>query len=199
MLSTEKSIMNKLYFASGVMFVFALLVVYKLITIQFVQGTEYRVIAKQRTIKDVKIPANRGNVYSVGGSLLATSVPKYDIRIDLVTPSVKIYKNHISALSDSLASFYGVSSSEYRQKLNLARQNKNRYFLLASNLGYSQYLQFRNFPLLSLGAFKGGLIVEQSTKRDYPMGAIAQRLIGYECKTGGFEWFGGPGGWLDVA
>ena len=109
MLSTEKSIMNKLYFASGVMFVFALLVVYKLITIQFVQGTEYRVIAKQRTIKDVKIPANRGNVYSVGGSLLATSVPKYDIRIDLVTPSVKIYKNHISALSDSLASFYGVS------------------------------------------------------------------------------------------
>ena len=157
MLSTEKSIMNKLYFASGVMFVFALLVVYKLITIQFVQGTEYRVIAKQRTIKDVKIPANRGNVYSVGGSLLATSVPKYDIRIDLVTPSVKIYKNHISALSDSLASFYGVSSSEYRQKLNLARQNKNRYFLLASNLGYSQYLQFRNFPPLKAPKLKRGV------------------------------------------
>ena len=78
------------------------------------------------------------------------------------------------------SSFHGTSSSEYMQKLNLARQNKNRYFLLASNLGYSQYLQFRNFPLLTLGAFKGGLIVEQSTKRDYPMGVIAQRLIGYE-------------------
>ena len=37
-----------------------------------------------------------------------------------------------------------------------------------------------DFPLLNLGAFKGGLIVEQSTKRDYPMGVIAQRLIGYE-------------------
>ena len=178
--STEKSIMNKLYFASAVMFIFALLVVYKLITIQFVHGAEYRGLAEQRTIKDVKIPANRGNVYSVGGSLLATSVPKYNIRIDLVTPSAKNYKNHISALSDSLASFHGASSSEFMQKLNLARQNKNRYFLLASNLGYSQYLQFRNFPLLRLGAFKGGLIVEQSTKRDYPMGEIAQRLIGYE-------------------
>ena len=180
MILTKKSIMNKLYFASGVMFIFALLVVYKLIIIQFVQGAEYRVIAKQRTIKDAKIPANRGNLYSVGGSLLATSVPKYDIRIDLVAPSTKNYNNYISALSDSLAIFYGASSSEYRHKLNLARQNKNRYFLLARNLGYSQYLQFRNFPLLSLGAFKGGLIVEQSTKRDYPMGAIAQRLIGYE-------------------
>jgi len=180
MLSTEKSIMNKLYFVSGVMFVFALLVVYKLITIQFVQGAEYRGLAEQRTIKDVKIPANRGNVYSVGGSLLATSVPKYDIRIDLVTPSNKNYKDFISALSDSLASFHGTSSSEFKRKLHLARQNKNRYFLLASNLGYSQYLRFRDFPLLNQGAFKGGLIVEQSTKRDYPMGVIAQRLIGYE-------------------
>ena len=52
--------------------------------------------------------------------------------------------------------------------------------MLARNLEYSEYLQFRNFPLLALGAFKGGLIVEQSTKRDYPMGPIAQRLIGYE-------------------
>jgi cell division protein FtsI (penicillin-binding protein 3) len=180
MQSNEKYIMNKLYFASGVMFIFALLVVYKLITIQFVQGAVYRGLAKQLTIKDVKIPANRGNVYSVGGSLLATSVPKYDIRIDLVTPSNKNYKDFISALSDSLASFHGTSSSEFKRKLHLARQNKNRYFLLASNLGYSQYLRFRDFPLLNQGAFKGGLIVEQSTKRDYPMGVIAQRLIGYE-------------------
>src|SRR5690606_26889413 len=38
----------------------------------------------------------------------------------------------------------------------------------------------RNFPLLSLGAFRGGLIVEQTTKREHPMGGIAQRSIGYE-------------------
>jgi cell division protein FtsI (penicillin-binding protein 3) len=51
---------------------------------------------------------------------------------------------------------------------------------LARNLGYSDYLNFRSFPLLNLGAFKGGLIVDQKTKRDYPLGAIAQRSIGYE-------------------
>jgi cell division protein FtsI (penicillin-binding protein 3) len=180
MQSTEKSIMNKLYFTSGAMFIFALLVVYKLVTIQFVEGDQYRSIADNRTIKDDIIPANRGNVYSVGGSLLATSVPKYDIRIDLVTPSHKNYEAFIEPLCDSLASFYNTSSKEYKRKLRLARENKNRYFLLARNLDYSQYLQFRDFPLLNLGAFKGGLIVEQTTKRDYPMGSIAQRLIGYE-------------------
>jgi len=172
--------MNKLYFTSGAMFIFALLVVYKLVTIQFVEGDQYRSIADNRTIKDDIIPANRGNVYSVGGSLLATSVPKYDIRIDLVTPSHKNYEAFIEPLCDSLASFYNTSSEEYKRKLRLARENKNRYFLLARNLDYSQYLQFRDFPLLNLGAFKGGLIVEQTTKRDYPMGSIAQRLIGYE-------------------
>ena len=180
MQSTEKSIMNKLYFTSGAMFIFALLVVYKLVTIQFVEGDQYRSIADNRTIKDDIIPANRGNVYSVGGSLLATSVPKYDIRIDLVTPSHKNYEAFIEPLCDSLASFYNTSSEEYKRKLRLARENKNRYFLLARNLDYSQYLQFRDFPLLNLGAFKGGLIVEQTTERDYPMGSIAQRLIGYE-------------------
>jgi cell division protein FtsI (penicillin-binding protein 3) len=134
----------------------------------------------ERTTKAVKIPANRGNVYSVGGSLLATSVPKYDIRIDLVAPSNKNYEAFIEPLCDSLANFHNTSSAELKRKLRLARENKNRYLLLARNLDYSEYLQFRNFPLLDLGAFKGGLIVEQTTKRDYPMGSIAQRLIGYE-------------------
>lgn len=180
MQSTEMSIMNKLYFTSGTLFIFALLVVYKLVTIQFVEGDQYRSIADNRTIKDDIIPANRGNVYSVGGSLLATSVPKYDIRIDLVAPSHKNYETFIEPLCDSLASFYNTSSVEYKRKLRLARENKNRYFLLARNLEYSQYLRFRDFPLLNLGAFKGGLIVEQTTKRDYPLGPIAQRLIGYE-------------------
>jgi len=116
----------------------------------------------------------------VGGSLLATSVPKYDIRIDLVAPSNKNYEAFIEPLCDSLANFHNTSSVEFKRKLRLARENKNRYLLLARNLDYSEYLQFRNFPLLDLGAFKGGLIVEQTTKRDYPMGPIAQRLIGYE-------------------
>ncbi len=57
---------------------------------------------------------------------------------------------------------------------------RNRYFLIARNVGYSEYIRLRNFPLLSLGAFKGGLIVEQTTKREHPMGGIAQRSIGYE-------------------
>ena len=143
-------------------------------------GDKYRNLAEKRTLKTVEIPANRGNVYSADGSLLATSVPKYDIRIDAVTPTTKNFNKYLKPLCDSLAKFKGRSSTYYQQSIRKARENKNRYFLLARNLGYSDYLRVRNFPLLNLGAFKGGLIVEQTTKREHPMGGIAHRSIGYE-------------------
>ncbi|TXG39820.1 penicillin-binding protein [Seonamhaeicola maritimus] len=162
------------------MFVFGLAVVFKLLSIQFIDGDKYKALAEKRVVKNVVIPANRGNVYSVNGNLLATSIPKYDIRIDAITPSSKNFKKYLKPLSDSLSVFKGKSSSYYQRELSKARANKNRYYLLARNIGYSDYIRLRNFPLLSLGAFKGGLIVEQTTKREHPMGGIAQRTIGYE-------------------
>lgn len=162
------------------MFVFALLVLFKLVSIQVVHGEEYRAIALERTVKDDVIPANRGNVYASDGSLLATSVPKYDIRIDAVTVSEKTFETYLKPLCDSLAVFHGKSSGYFQNNLRKAKASKNRYFLLARNLGYGDYIRLRNFPMLNLGAYKGGLIVEQKTKREHPMGSIAQRTIGYE-------------------
>ena len=162
------------------MFVFVLAVVVKLMSIQFVQGDKYRSLAEERTVKNVEIPANRGNVYAADGSLLATSVPKYDIRLDALTPSSANFEKYIKPLSEELSKYFGKPSSHYQNSIRRARTNKNRYFLLARNLSYTDYIRFRNFPLLNLGAFKGGLIVEQKTKREHPMGGIAHRAIGYE-------------------
>lgn len=162
------------------MFIFCLAVGFKLFTIQFVQGDKYRALAEQRIIKDVAIPANRGNVYSANGNLLATSIPKYDIRLDAITPSSKTFEKYVKPLCDSLSRFSGKSSNYYQNQIRKARANKDRYFLLARNIGYSDYVRMRSFPMLNLGAFKGGLIVEQRTKREHPMGGIAQRSIGYE-------------------
>lgn len=176
----EKNILNRLYFIAGCMFILALAVMFKLFSIQFVNGDKYKDLAEKRTVEERVIPANRGNVYSVDGSLLATSVPKYDIRFDALAPSLKSFEKHIEAFSDSLSIYFGNKPNYYQQKLRKARANKNRYMLLARNLSYSNYIRFRNFPLLNLGAFRGGLIVEQDTKREHPMGEIAQRTIGYE-------------------
>ncbi|OEK07390.1 penicillin-binding protein [Flavivirga aquatica] len=162
------------------MFIFGIAVVFKLLSIQFLQGDKYRALASERVVEDVVIPANRGNVYSINGNLLATSIPKYDIRLDALTPSNNRFEKYIKPLCDSLSKYSGKSSSQLEKQIRRARAHKNRYFLLARDIGYSDYIRLRNFPLLELGAFKGGLIVEQTTKREHPMGGIAQRTIGYE-------------------
>ncbi|MDD7886568.1 penicillin-binding protein [Flavivirga sp. 57AJ16] len=162
------------------MFVFGLAVMFKLLSIQFLQGDKYRALVDKRDIKNVTIPANRGNVYANDGSLLATSIPKYNIAIDAVTSQNKTFEKFIKPLCDSLSGYLGKSSSYYEREIRKARANKNQYYLLVKNINYTDYVRFRNFPLLERGAISGGLIVEQKTKREFPMGSIARRTIGYE-------------------
>ena len=53
---------------------------------------------------------------------------------------------------------------------------------MARNLDYSDYIAVKDFPLLNKGPYKGGLIVEQKTVREHPLGKIAERSVGYERK-----------------
>ncbi|MFD2726913.1 penicillin-binding protein [Hyunsoonleella rubra] len=163
------------------MFILGVAVMVKLANVQFVHGEKYRAKASKRIVQDFVVPANRGNVYSANGNLLATTIPKYNIRLDLMTPKASTFEGNLVALCDSLSDFFGKHSSGYYQKkLRKARANKNRGFLIAKNLGYSDYLRVTSFPLLSEKPFIGGLVVEPKAKREHPMGGIAQRTIGYE-------------------
>jgi len=176
----EKNILNRLYFIAGGMFLFALLIAFKIISIQFVDGEKYRELAKKNTIKNWVIPSSRGNIYADDGSLLATSVPKYEIRFDAVTVSSANFKKHLPALTKELSAMFGKPVSYYERKFKKARTNKNRYLLVAKNLGYSDYIKVKKFSLLKLGPYKGGLIVKQKTIREHPIGKVAERLIGSE-------------------
>ena len=167
---------------SVLILILAVSVVFKLVNIQFVKGDYYIGLSEQNNIKNIIIPANRGSVYSSGGKLLATSVPKYDIRFDALAPSDKNFNENLTDLSNSLSEYYNKPASFYMQLLRNARGSNNRYLLIARNLGYNDHLLIKNFPLFKLGSFRGGLIIEQKTKRDYPMGGVAQRTIGYERK-----------------
>jgi len=162
--------------------ILAISVVVKLINIQFVKGDYYISLSEKNNIKNNIIPANRGSVYSSGGKLLATSVPKYEIRFDALVPSDKNFNKNLTDLSNSISGHDNKSTSFWQQKLINARKSGNKYLLIARNLGYSDYIKFRNFPLFNQGKNKGGFIFIQNTKRDYPMGGIAQRTIGYERK-----------------
>ena len=172
--------MNRLYIIAGGMVVFALAISIKLMNIQFVHGEQYRELAKENTTKNFVIPANRGNVYADDGSLLATSVPKYDIRFDAVTVSAEDFNENLKPLSEGLSKLFGKPTSYYQDMFRKARADKNRYQLVVKNLGYSNYIKVKNLPLFRKGPYKGGIIVEQRTVREHPIGQIAQRTVGDE-------------------
>jgi len=176
----KKNIITRLYIVSFFMLVFASSIIFKLIDIQFTNGDYYRELSENSVFKHVEIPANRGNIYSEKGRLLATSVPKYDIRFDALAPTENNFNKHVEELSIKLGENFNKPAEYYIKTLTNARINKNRYLLIARNLGYLEYMKIKDFPLFRLGSFKGGIITEQYTKRDYPIGGVAQRTVGYE-------------------
>ncbi|MBT8320184.1 MAG: penicillin-binding protein, partial [Eudoraea sp.] len=177
---TPKNIMTRLYIVAACLFLFAAAVVFKLVSIQMVQGEEYKALAMKRTEKMFTIAPNRGNLYSDDGSLLATSVAKYTIRFDAVTVGQHDFETLVQPLSEALGNHFGRQSAYYENRFREARANKNRYMLVARNIEYSDYLKVKAFPLFNKGPYKGGLIVEQRTVREHPLGKIAERSVGYE-------------------
>lgn len=176
----KKQILNKLYLLTGCMFLFAMAIVYKLIEIEHIEGDQYRVEAEQGTVKTFEIAANRGSVYTADGSLLATSVSRYDVRMDPVTVSDRDFESGIRDLSQSLSKMLGKPVGYYENKIRKARVNKNRYLFITRNLSYNEYQHLRKFPIFKLGAYRGGLIIEQRTVREHPIGRIAERAVGYD-------------------
>ncbi|TFG71576.1 MAG: PASTA domain-containing protein, partial [Flavobacteriales bacterium] len=102
------------------------------------------------------------------------------IRFDAMTVSNDDFRENLAPLCDSLAALLGNSPSHYQQLLRKARENKDRYALVARNIDYSDYIAVKGFPLFRKGPNKGGIIIEQKTVREHPLGKIAERSVGYE-------------------
>lgn len=178
-MNKETLTLKRFYVVAAVLFFVAAAVVFRLSKIQFIDGDHYRAIAAQKTTKNIPIKANRGNIYASDGSLLATSVSRYDIRFDAVTVSGANFEKLMPELARAMGDYFGKSSSYYQNILQTARSNERRYQILARDLNYTDYLAVKKMPLLNLGPYKGGLIVVQKPTRERPLGKIAERLVGH--------------------
>ncbi|WP_088323367.1 penicillin-binding protein [Polaribacter tangerinus] len=162
------------------MTIFLLAIIFRVVHLQYVQGDVYRKLATELTIRQDTIYANKGNVYASDGNLLATSMSKFTIFMDLVTVKNSVFEENIVALSKELSKMLGNSPSYYQKRLRDAKNKKRRYFLIARNIGYTDYLKMKKFPIFNLGVYKGGFIAKHRTERAHPIGKIAERTIGYD-------------------
>ncbi|MDC1060917.1 penicillin-binding protein [Flavobacteriaceae bacterium] len=176
----QKQIMNRFYLFVLGLFLFAVVLIGKLLYIQMQEGDYYRELAQQRTVKNVVLQPSRGNIYSDDESLLATTVPRYEIRWDAKVPSNELFQRNKKELAEGLAALLGNTQQHHLLKLERAKRKENRYTLIGRNLTYSEYKQIKKLPLFSMSTLRGGLIVESKLIREHPLGKIGERTIGYE-------------------
>ena len=176
----ENNFLIRLYVVGFLMLIFSIGIFYKLFQIQFIDGDKYRKIAEDKTVKNFIAKPIRGNLYSNDGSILATTISKYDIYIDTKIISEKIFQTELSSLCEKISKFKKTSSVDECRRIKIARENNNRYLNIFRNIDNKSLEKIKSFPILKYGTIKGGFIVENKITREYPFGKIAERTIGYE-------------------
>lgn len=147
-----------------------------------VDGAKWRALSDSLTLKYNVIQAVRGNIYSDDGTLLATSVPRYEIRMDLTVIPADTFNLYIPQLARLFAlKFKDKTSLEYISDFRKGKldKNKNRYFLLKRKLNYLDIKEIKSWPLYKKGRYKSGLIIVEDNYRVMPFKNLLARTIGY--------------------
>lgn len=134
------------------------------------------------------IQPERGDILACDGSVLATTMQFYDLRMDFGSEAFKwqAYVSAIDSLADSLQCYFPLPGGlqawqdKLREPLDTTKYHKRpRGWRLLHNVSYADYQQVRQFPF-----FKGrrlghhGLLAEPIKRRRNPYGSMARLSIG---------------------
>ncbi len=172
------------YLFAGFAFMLFLIFLGRILILQNTNVKEIREDYISKNYREATLKAARGNLYAADGSILATTVMRYDIFIDFKTIKDTVYSNNIGALTDSLSKMFGKPRSYFRAKFDTNKKNKNQYFSLIKGLDFDQYDRIRKFPIFKKGKNKGGFIVDRNYKRELATTEIGAGTIGMDDHRG---------------
>jgi cell division protein FtsI (penicillin-binding protein 3) len=181
-MNIRANILLRVYIAFGLIVLLAIAVVLRLAQVQFVQGDKWKAMADSLSTQEVTIEAARGNIYSNDGSLLATSIPEYELRMDMFAGGIlkdEVFNAKVDSLAMKLSAFFkDKSAKDYSRFLRKARQDTARNVLIKRKVSFQDLKIIRTFPLYNIGKNTGGLKVMQKNKRILPFKDLAARTIG---------------------
>ncbi len=188
MLNVKNEVLIRLYLITFVMVVFSAYVGWRLYNIAAVDAAYWRKKGDEQFLKQVKVEPIRGDIFAADGSLLATSLPSFDIYFDPKAEGLddKTFYENLDSLAWMLSTYVDqqYTPGAYRDWLEKLRKADPktpgiRYVPIAKRLDYVQMMRIKDFPLFRLGRNQGGLIVEHRYERRRPFKLLAQRTIGY--------------------
>ena len=165
------------YFAIAI---FGLVIIGRILIIQNVDTQKWIQIAKDLRSNTTDIWAKRGNICADDGSILSTSVPYYEIRMDMMAPRVQqLFTKESEQVVEELSNFFGFSSTEFRIRFKTAFDKKNRWFLVnPEQIDHNKFQEFKLLKTMSRSRFGSALVVVTENKRILPHGDLASRTIG---------------------
>lgn len=184
MLKNKKTADLRGWLVAFFMLGWAVLIVFAMLRIKLVEGDELDEFAQENNFRLATEEAERGNLYASNGALLATTVTKHNIFVDLKTIKDDLFESEIKALSDSLSIMLGKPAAEYEKRFREERKKGNRYMRLVKNLDYEQYQRIKSFPIFNKGQIKGGFIHETENKRELIVRDVGARTIGFDDARG---------------
>lgn len=192
-MNVKKDIRFRVYIAFTCICLLGACILIKAALIQVKEGPELRTLAKEMHTRTTSLSAERGNIYSEDGALLCSSIPQFDIHLDLSVVDSALFFRNVDSLSLSLSHLFNdKTAAQYKEELVSAYNDENRYYTLRRNLPYYQYEALRSFPIFNKGKGYGGFIEDPREKRINPYGMLAYRTIGLwreNNKTIGLEAF----------
>lgn len=186
MAEKKKDILWRVYLVFAGFLLFGGAIIFKVGHLQLVEGQYWKNKQDSLTLRYIGIEPMRGNIYAADGSLLATSLPRYDVHVDLMSAGLtnKIFNEKVDSLALCLSQlFKDKSKADYKRILREGRKDKERYFLLKRNISFKEQKAIRSFPIFKLGKNKGGLIITQLSRREKPFKLLASRTIGYKVEN----------------
>lgn len=180
--NTRRAILLRAYLVFGLALIFGISVLIAAARLQLGSDAKFSATLKEKNQRVVDVPAIRGNIYAADGSLLATSVPRYNMIMDAWAEGLTndIFKSKVDSLSRLMAIQFKEKTAEgWKAYFTDLRKRKVRYAMVRKDLGYNVVKVMKKWPLINLGRFKSGIWWDEQGKRLYFMGELAKRTVGY--------------------
>ena len=180
------AIRDEIVWRSGVVyFAIALLaaaLLIRILILQYVQHGKWSDMSEKYVFKTGEVQANRGDILTDDGRLLAASVPYFTIYMDTRSSGMSpaTFSNGINGLSAGLARLLGErSAGGWKDLITDARRKGDRYLLIKRKVTYETLKGLKELPIFREGQYKGGMVAQAENKRILPNKELAKRTIGY--------------------
>lgn len=176
----RREIRNRYTILVVLFFIPVAVILYNVAKIQVVEGKAWNKEAYKDRLENRAVPANRGNILSCDGKLMASTVPTYTILMDFKTVNEDSLKKYLLPLSSKLSGLLGDKTPfGYQQHLLKGLYKQSTAWVIShKKLTYLDLEEAKKFPLFNKGQYKSGMYVRKFLNRKKPYGSLASRTIG---------------------